>query len=276
MDKMAGNKDNVVYLEMNEKVLDQWKEAYKNCKEQRSIMVKDSYDEFISKIKENYKNNVKNVLKKNSNKVDVITFRAFFEDVVDRSAEYLKIVDNKKGSKFYREKRKDAVEKLESASQGVLGVLTAMIGKAENDSENDADVFKKEYKVDITKPLKTVKSIKNCVYSYVTDLGGDAGARMYLILTVNHLGGVLGAEDFNFGSYKMDGKTVKEDPKSRNIYLVAEKNINMGVSKIDEKLTLKVSAYISPNNMIVDGAAGFLINNLWLDVDGEAITKVVM
>ena len=276
MDKMAGNKDNVVYLEMNEKVLDQWKEAYKNCKEQRSIMVKDPYDEFISKIKENYKNNVKNVLKKNSNKVDVITFRAFFEDVVDRSAEYLKIVDNKKGSKFYREKRKDAVKKLESASQGVLGVLTAMIGKAENDSKNDADAFKQEYKVDIKNPLRTIENIKNCVYSYVTDLGGDFGARMYIILTVNHLGGALGAEDFNFGSYKMDGKTVKEDPNLRNIYLVAKKDVNVGVPKIDKKLTLTVNAYISPNNMIVDGAAGFLINNLWLDVDGEAITKVVM
>lgn len=278
MDKMAGNKDNVVYLEMDEKILEEWKTAYKNCKKQRSVIMKvtDPYDKFISKIKENYKNSVKKVLKKSSNKIDLVTFRAFFNYVVDESTEYLKIVGTKEESKFYRKERGKAVTDLKVASQNVLKKLTGMVSEAKEDSKNDANAFEQKYSVDITKPLRTVENIKNCVYSYVTDLGGSTGARMYLILTINHFGLVLRAEDFNFGSYKMDGKTVKEDPKSRNIYLVAKKDVNLGAPGIDEKLTLTVSAYISPNNMIVDSAAGFFIKNMWLDVDGEAITKVVM
>lgn len=277
MDKMAGNKDNVVHLEMDEEVLKEWKTAYKNCKKQRSVIMKvtDPYDKFISKIKENYKNSVKKVLKKSSNKIDLVTFRAFFDYVVDESAKYLKIVGTKRESKFYRKERGKAVNDLEIASKKVLDVLNDIEVEAKKNGKNGADVLN-EYKVNITKHVKAVENIKNCVYSYVTDLGGDFGARMYLILTINHFGGVLRAEDFNFGSYKMGSQTVKEDPKSRNIYLVAKKDVNLGVPKIDKKLTLTVSAYISPNNQVVDGAAGFLIDNVWLDVDGEAITKVVM
>lgn len=266
MDKMRANEDNVVTLEMDEKVLTEWKAVYKNCKKQRSTIKKDAYDAFVSDIKFNYKNNLKNELIKNRNTIDIEIFKKFFNYVVERSTEYLGIMGTKKESSFYRKERRKAVTDLKVASQEVLSVL----GEIEKtNGGNDADVFKK-YKINVKKSIKSSAKIKGCIYSYVMDL---YGVRLYLVFTLDK----FAEAEFNFGEYEMDDKKVV-DPnfKSRDIYLVTEKNVNVDIPLIASRTSLKISVYMSPNNIATGALGGFLIGKKWLNVDGEALTKVVL
>lgn len=258
--------DNVAALEMDEKVLADWKTVYKNCKKQRSIMKKDAYDDFISEIKTNYKIRLKNELAKNGDTVDLEIFESFFKYVIERSEEYMGIVGTNKESKFYRKERGKAVMDLIVASRRVLNVLKKT---REANGENDAE-FLKKYKISIKKPIKSNAKIQDCIYSYVMDL---YGVRLYLVFTLNK----LAEGEFDFVEYEMDGKKVVDlNAKSRNIYLVTEKNVNVDVPLFGNVITLKASVYVSPNSGALDATADFLVKRKWLNVDGKALTKVVL
>lgn len=271
MDKMAGNKDNVANLEMDEKILEEWKTAYKNCKKQRSIMVKDPYDEFISDIKSKYKSDLKDELKMSRNSIDFEKFKGFFVYVAGKSKNYLeKTAKSDEASGFYRNKRKTAVENLIKVSQNVVKKLDEIKSKGVTTNGDDKDFLEEECKVKIGNPVKVSNKLDGYMFSYVTD---KYGFRLYVVLTLNRF--VKGT--FDFIHYEFNGNENYEDKnvKSRNIYLIAEKNVDLDVPLID-KTSLKVSAFVSPNNFFTDGLGGLLINTKCINVEGKALTKVVV
>lgn len=262
--------DNVAALEMDEKVLTEWKTAYKNCKKQRSVISKDSYDAFVSGIKTNYKNTVKKGLKNNDKTIDVETFENFFKDVVKKSDDYLRIGGTKEESIFYRKERRKAVTDLKTKSQEVLGELGEIKGIKEKGNNVDAEALKK-YKIDVKKPIEPNTKIKNCLFSYVTDM---YNFRIYAVVT--SISKPVEGE-FDFARCQInDTIKVDKDVKSRSIYLLTENdvNINTGLPWVGT-LTYKVRIFVSPNwglQVISD----FLVGHKYIDIDGKALTKFVL
>mgnify|MGYP004460186249 FL=1 len=278
MDKMRD--ENIAGMEMDEKALEKWKTAYKNCKKQRSIIKKDAYDAFIFDIKKRYNDIVKKELKINRNNINIRTFISFFDYVCNKSNECLKLIESKKIS-FYRDKRKKAVQDLLLQSEYILNNLNKMLS-TKVDSNNVSEMLK-QYNLSVKKNVSINSKFKNCLFSMVSDL---VGIRCYLVVTIktnNRLvNNFLPKEEFNFKKYDFgnaDGSKVAnyEDKKiqSRSIYLVYEKDIDVDISILG-RATAKVSIYVSPNNSVEDFLAGVAVDRDWITIDEASLTKVML
>lgn len=270
--------ENIVSMEMDEKALEKWKAAYKNCKKQRSIIKKDAYDAFIFDIKKRYNDIVKKELKVNRNNINIRTFISFFDYVCDKSNECLKLIESKKIS-FYRDKRKKAVQELLLQSEYMLSNLNRMLSTKVN--SNNVPEMLKQYNLSVKKNVSINSKFKDCAFSYVWD---GFGVRLYVIVTLKSTRAfnLIPRKEFNFRKYDLKNANGSEvanyedkDIQSRSIYLVYEKDVSVDAAALGKGIA-KVSAYVSPNNSVEDFLAGVAVDRDWITIDEASLTKVML
>lgn len=268
------------YLLLEEEDFSKWKRAYKKCKKQRSKMVKDPYDKFVSDVKESYKRYLKN-----KKTVSFSKIVAFFRSVSVISDDYLNL-DKEKKSKFYFAKREEAVKDLKEKSNEMNTILCNKKAEAEREKkkENEDLVSKVINKsvgaiaerigtsIDVdTSKVRIGAEIENCIFSVAVDVPYFKSKwlttfRIYLVVTgessgtfnLKKLFGNFSFEQYNLLDAK-GGFTENYDDKdfkSRKIFKACSVPINANVNsvpflrKIIGNIDIKAKVYVSPNDII--------------------------
>lgn len=264
-------------LLLKEKDFLKWKRAYKDCKKYRSVAIKDSYDEFVSQLKDDYRTHVKGA--------SIIGFEDltnFFNLVSSRADEYLKR-DKKEKSKFYFDKREKAVKNLKEESEKMNVILHNKQLEIEDNKKKDQEGFRRQVgnivadfvaekfgaNISIDSSIVNIDSgIENCAYAIVADVPymkfKFTTFRIYIVL-VGRSSGAYRLEKFfgkfSFKEYNLinkDNQTIPnyrdKDFKSRKIYKACEIPIDVKtmplVRNILGDIDLKVKIYVSPNDFI--------------------------
>ncbi len=240
-------------LDLVESIID-FRSSYRECKNLRSKVIKDSYDkDFLIPIVQKYKNSSL----KGKTKVQIQELRNFFEDVI-KVAERWETSKSKRKSNYKLNERKNAVNNLKVQAKTCLEILSKSPKKPE------VDPFEApEFKMAKAAPVPCVKSIVfdfNQKYLYAIPIS----VRCYVILeTTGAISNALANGKFDFKNYNMNGKNFTDyDLAKRKIYKVTSLPI-----KFPKNIGgLKVHVYISPNSWFLGAAIGFI------DLDEEVLS----
>ena len=291
-----------VNLLLKEKDFLKWKRAYKNCKKQRSKMVKDPYDKFVSDVKESYKRYLKTGA--TASFVDMV---AFFSFVSYASEEYLKL-DKKKKSKFYFAQREAAVEALKKESNEMNTILNRKKEEAEREKEKEnegyikknlnkgvdaiAQMFGVNIDVDTSK-VNIDTGIENCIFSIVADVPylkfkELTTFRIYVIITGKSSGAYRLEKLFGNYSFKqynlmtasgnINENYKDKDFKSRKIFKACDVPIKANgnsvpiLGSIVGNIDIKAKVYVSPNDII--SRMAFKVGNV--TVNGVKLEKILL
>lgn len=296
---MEENKENVLLLK--EKDFLKWKRAYKNCKKYRSKAIKDSYDEFVSCLKKDYKRYIKG-----KTSISFFDLTNFFNLVFHDADEYLKL-DKKKKSKFYFAKREEAVENLKKESEKMNTILYKKKldneTKAKEDQENfvkkqlngwiDFLIEKYGYNIDIDNSRVSISSgIENCAFYIVADVPymkfDITTFRIYFVVTGRSSGSYRLEKlfsNFSFKEYNLlcaSGNTIlnyrDKDFKSRKIFKACEVPIKANANDIPilksiiGNIDLKAEVYVSPNDLI----SKFAFKHGNININGVKLEKILL
>ncbi len=230
----------MITMDVNVKYFLEWKKAYKECKKQASIMIKDEYDKFLNGVKNSYKDNFKI-----STDVEVNAAITFFKEVIEKSKEYL--AEEEKWSSLYKDKRKKAVESLCKISGKMVEDLELKRSLIKQGAAKIDEIFDGKAEVKVKPPIDCIPFVLDIPYASNFAILNYFTIRCYIL--VRGKGALRFINDkFDFKNYVLSNsnKTVKNDNISkRRIYKVDAVPVDVlgGLGSVN------VEVYISPNHV---------------------------
>ena len=223
----------------------QWKQAYKACKKQSSVAIKDLYDTyFLGYIRDEYTKTFKEVIENTATKKSEISlndFQTFLNNVITRSNKYLK--DEKKWSPFYKKKRQQAVNYLIVASQNLNNYINDALQKQ---SSGLSDLLQNNIKVSIQRKMKCLPFVLDIQWLPYTE---STTLRVYIILKgegnlLSKLNNQVDLANYEFAN---GTKYTDKNFKSRKFYKIASNSVQPLLSNLVGKLSVDI--YLSPNDI---------------------------
>lgn len=275
-----------INLLFKEKYVMEWKKAYDDCFELKSLAWKDSYDKFLIEIGNEHTKMVNNIDKK-TNSISTDVMYKFFETVFEKAKDFKdKYKKEKSFSVHGKDKRLDALDNLAKQSKAVLDKIEEVKKKAEERSKLEksgisgkaagliGEILENEFKVNVeTDKMDIGAGVRNCVTAFVADVPylsyKDITFRIYVVITLKS-GGKYKLENcfgnFDFKRYKLidssgNSKEYVDDKfNKRNIYKAKSVEVNVSTQVIKEifgDIKIGIKVYISPNDMFTKAAFNF-------------------
>lgn len=206
-----------------------WKNAYKGCKKQASIKIKDIYDQILDKIRNDYKSNLKG-----KTEIDYDELIAFLRRIISYTQEYLN--NSKKWSKFYRQARKKAIETLKRATEELIKTL-----ESQKNSQGTLSSIFGSQTVKINKGTKCIPFVLDIPYTGTNFFT----IRCYILVKGDGLLTAINGE-FNPAKHELvtGKKYTDKNFNFRKIYKVSSTPIKLplGVGNVN------IDVYVSPND----------------------------
>ncbi len=206
-----------------------WKNAYKGCKKQASIKIKDIYDQILDKIRSDYRSTLKG-----KTEIDYNELITFFRRIISYTQEYLN--NSKEWSMFYRQARKKAIETLKKATEELIKAL-----ESQKSSQGKLSSVFGSQTVKINKGIKCIPFVLDIPYTGTN----FSTIRCYILVKGS---GLLTAINGGFDPAKYElvtgEKYTDKNFDSRKIYKVSSIPIKLPL----DVGNVNIDVCISPND----------------------------